>query len=127
VNRARTFIFTTALPPPVAAAADAALDIVAREPERRARVLALAAALRARLEALGLTVPPGEGPIIPVIAGDSARAVAWSQALLARGVFVQAIRPPTVPRGTARLRVTVMATHTDDDLAHAAAAFADLA
>jgi 8-amino-7-oxononanoate synthase len=126
VNRARTFIFTTALAPPVVAAADAALDVVEREPERRARVLELAASLRARLEALGFEVPPGEGPIIPVIAGESGRAMAWSRALLERGVFVQAIRPPTVPAGTARLRVAVMATHTERDLAHAVEAFAAL-
>jgi 8-amino-7-oxononanoate synthase len=127
VNRARSFIYTTALPPPVVGAVDAALDIVAAEPERRRTVLERAATLRRRLEALGFTIPPGEGPIVPVIAGDSARAMAWSRALLDRGVFVQAIRPPTVPAGTARLRVTLMATHTEDDLAHAVDAFATLA
>jgi 8-amino-7-oxononanoate synthase len=127
VNRARSFIYTTALPPPVVAAVDAALDLVAREPERRARLRALAADLRARLVALGLTVPDGDGPILPVIVGESERAMAWSRALLERGVFVQAIRPPTVPPGTARLRVTLMATHTEDDLAHAERAFTRLA
>ena len=127
VNRARSFIYTTALPPPVVAAVDAALDLVAREPERRTRVRALAADLRARLVRLGLTVPDGEGPILPVIVGESERAMAWSRALLERGVFVQAIRPPTVPPGTARLRVTLMATHTEDDLAHAEQAFTRLA
>ncbi len=126
VNRARTFIYTTALPPPTVGAVDAALDIVAREPERRATVLTRAATLRAGLEDMGFDVPPGEGPIVPVIAGDSARAMAWSRALLERDVFVQAIRPPTVPDGTARLRVTVMATHTEDDIAHAIEAFASL-
>jgi 8-amino-7-oxononanoate synthase len=127
VNRARSFIYTTALPPPVVGAVDAALDIVAAEPERRRTVLERAATLRRRLEALGFAIPPGESPIVPVIAGDSARAMAWSRALLDRGVFVQAIRPPTVPAGTARLRVTLMATHTEDDLAHAVDAFATLA
>ena len=126
VNRARSLIYTTALPPPVAAAVDAALDIVEREPERRTRLATLSATLRARLGALGFDVPPGQGPIIPVIAGTSERALAWSRGLLERGVFVQAIRPPTVPDGTARLRVTLMATHTDDDLAHAVTAFAAL-
>jgi 8-amino-7-oxononanoate synthase len=126
VNRARSFIFTTALAPPIVAAAGAALDIVAREPERRARLLAIAADLRARLKRLGFQIPDGDGPIIPVIAGDSRRALAWSQMLLARDVFAQAIRPPTVPQGTARLRVTVMATHTDDDLRCAADAFAGI-
>ncbi len=127
VNRARSLIYTTALPPPVVAAVDAALDIVEREPERRARLAALSATLRERLRALGFAIPPGEGPIIPVIAGTSERALAWSRGLLERGVFVQAIRPPTVPDGTARLRVTLMATHSDEDLAHAVASFAALA
>ena len=126
VNRARSLIYTTALPPPVVAAVDAALDVVAREPERRARLAAISAELRERLRALGFEIPPGEGPIIPVIAGSSERALAWSRGLLERGVFVPAIRPPTVPAGTARLRVTLMATHSDDDLRHAVDAFAAL-
>lgn len=126
VNRARSLIYTTAPPPPVVAAVDAALDVVAREPERRRRLATISATLRTRLRALGFEIPPGEGPIIPVIAGSSERALAWSRGLLERGVFVQAIRPPTVPDGTARLRVTLMATHTDDDVAHAVAAFAAL-
>ncbi len=126
VNRARSFIYTTALAPPIVAAAGAALDIVAHEPERRARLLAQSADLRGRLVALGLDVPPGEGPIVPVIVGDSDAAMHWSRALLEQGVFVQAIRPPTVPRGTARLRVTLMATHDAADLAHATNAFAAL-
>ncbi len=126
VNRARSFIYTTALSPLVVAAADAALDIVASEPERRARLRRMADALRRRLRALGFAIPAGEGPIIPVLAGESACALAWSAALLERGVFVQAIRPPTVPPGTARLRVTLMATHTDEDLDLAVQAFADL-
>lgn len=126
VNRARSLIYTTALPPPVVAAVDAALDVVEREPERRARLATIAATLRARLAELGFEIPPGAGPIIPVITGSSERALSWSRGLLERGVFVQAIRPPTVPDGTARLRVTLMANHTDEDLAHAVAAFADL-
>ncbi|MEO6026177.1 MAG: 8-amino-7-oxononanoate synthase [Candidatus Binatia bacterium] len=126
VNRARSFIYTTALPPPVVAAVDAALDVVEREPERRARLATISATLRDRLRRLGFEIPPGEGPIIPVLTGSSERALAWSRGLLERGVFVQAIRPPTVPDGTARLRVTVMATHTDADLAYAVDAFQGL-
>lgn len=124
VNRARSFIYTTALAPPIAGAALAALDLVAREPERRTRLLRTSADFRSRLAALGLEVAPGEGPIVPVIIGDSDAAMRWSQALLEAGVFVQAIRPPTVPRGTARLRATLMATFDDADLAHATNAFA---
>ena len=126
VNRARSLIYTTAPPPPIVAAVAAALDLVAREPERRRRLATIAATLRSRLRALGFEIPPGEGPIIPVLAGTSERALAWSRGLLERGVFVQAIRPPTVPEGTARLRVTLMATHTDADVAHAIDAFAAL-
>ena len=124
VNRARSFIYTTAPAPPIVAAAGAALDLVAREPERRAYLLTQSAELRRRLAALGLDVPPGDGPILPVIVGDSDAAMRWSSALLERGVFVTAIRPPTVPRGTARLRVTLMATHDAADLAHATNVFA---
>ncbi|MCC6846898.1 MAG: 8-amino-7-oxononanoate synthase [Deltaproteobacteria bacterium] len=126
VNRARSFIYTTALPPPVVAAVDAALDLVAREPERRTRLATISTTLRARLRALGFEIPDGAGPIVPVLARTSERALAWSRSLLERGVFVQAIRPPTVPDGTARLRVTLMATHTDQDVEHAVAAFAAL-
>jgi 8-amino-7-oxononanoate synthase len=126
VNRARSFVYTTALPPPVVAAVDAALDLVEREPERRTRLAAISATVRTHLRDLGFDIPPGAGPIIPIIAGTSERALAWSRGLLERGVFVQAIRPPTVPDGTARLRVTLMATHTEEDVAHAIAAFAAL-
>jgi len=126
VNCARSFIYTTALPPPIVAAAGAALDLVAREPERRATLHRLSHTLRRRLLALGFEIPAGEGPIIPVIAGEAERALAWSAALLERSVFVQAIRPPTVPPGTSRLRVTLMATHTDDDLELAVEAFSGL-
>ncbi len=124
VNRARSFIYTTALAPPIVAAAAAALDVVATEPERRARLLRTSAELRARLSALGLHVAPGDGPIVPVVVGASEDAMRASRTLLEDGVFVQAIRPPTVPAGTARLRATLMATHSDADLTHAVNAFA---
>lgn len=124
VNRARSFIYTTGLAPPLAAAALAALDIVEREPERRRRLADNARTLRGALAAMGYDVAGGVTPIIPVRAGDSGAAVRLSERLLAAGVFVQAIRPPTVPPGTARLRVTVMATHSDGDLATAQRAFA---
>jgi 7-keto-8-aminopelargonate synthetase-like enzyme len=120
-------IYTTALPPPVVAAADAALDLVAREPERRRRLAGLSARLRGALAALDFDVPAGDTPIVPVLLGTSERAMACSAGLLERGVLVTGIRPPTVPRGTARLRVTLMATHTDADVEHAVAAFAAIA
>jgi 8-amino-7-oxononanoate synthase len=125
VNRARTFVFTTALPPPVVAAAAAALTLVEREPERRAAVRRNAARLRQGLGALGCDVRGDpDSHIVPVVIGDAAATMALSDALLARGVLAHGIRPPTVPDGTARIRATVMATHSDPDIDEAVAAFA---
>jgi 8-amino-7-oxononanoate synthase len=123
VNRARSFVFTTGLAPAAVAAAGAALDVVAAEPKRRAALRENAAVLRTGLAALGLEVG-GDTHIVPVLVGDNRRAVAFAEALLARGVLAQAIRPPTVPPGTARLRVTPMATHTEPQLERALDAFA---
>ncbi len=124
VNAARTFIYTTALPPAAVAAARAAIAVLSAEPERRDRVWSHAAWLRERLTEIGFRLGPGRSPILPVLIGDADRAVRLSDALLARGVLVPAIRPPTVPDGTARLRVAPMATHTADDLVGAVDAFA---
>jgi 8-amino-7-oxononanoate synthase len=106
-QRARPFIFSTAAPPAIAAALDASLDVIAAEPERRARVRSLARYLRERLAEAGIAVPAGDSPIIPVIMGENDRAVAVAAALQQAGFDVRAIRPPTVPQGTARLRVSV--------------------
>jgi 8-amino-7-oxononanoate synthase len=113
VSRARTFVFTTALPPAACGAALAALELVRAEPERRARLAALGARLAAGLGALGFDVSRVASPIFPVVLGSEARALAASRALRDRGFFVRAIRPPTVPRGTSRLRVALSAAHTD--------------
>jgi 8-amino-7-oxononanoate synthase len=126
LNHARSSIFTTAMPPSVAAASLAAVDIIRAEPQRRMRVRALAARLRLALQELGFDVPPGVTPIIPVIVGDAGRALRWSKDLFKAGVFVAAIRPPTVPAGTARLRVTVTAAHTDEDIDRCSTAFKGL-
>jgi 8-amino-7-oxononanoate synthase len=126
VNRARTFVFTTGLAPAVVAAAGAALDVIAAEPERRVRLAANAALLRDGLRARGLDAG-GDTHVVPVRVGDNRRAVALADALLARGVLAQAIRPPTVPPGTARLRVTPIATHDGAQLARALDAFAEAA
>ncbi len=124
INSARTFIYTTALPPPTVAAARAAIAVLAAEPERRERLWSHATRLRRRLTEIGYRLGPSRSPILPVLIGDAETAVRLSDALLARGVLVPAIRPPTVPEGTARLRVAPMATHTTDDLATAIDAFA---
>jgi len=125
VNRARTQVFTTALPPPIVAAAAAALHIVEREPARRTATRRNAARLRAGLRGLGFVVPgEDDSHILPVMIGDAEATMALSAALLDAGAFAHGIRPPTVPDGTARLRVTVMATHTEADVDAAIAAFA---
>ncbi len=124
VNAARTFIYTTALPPPSVAAARAAIAVLAAEPERRDRVWSHAGLVRERLTEIGYTLGPSRSPILPVLVGGAEAAVRLSEALLAHGVLAPAIRPPTVPDGTARLRVTPTAAHTADDLAEAIDAFA---
>jgi len=109
VNRARAYIFTTALTPADAAAALAALGVVGSAEGRQ---------LRARLAGHVARVAPGHpSPIVPVVLGSDERAVAASAALRHRGIWVPAIRPPTVAPGTARLRVTLSASHTEDDVA----------
>ncbi len=116
-QRARTFVFSTAMPPAVAAALEASLDVIEAEPERRARVRFLARYLRDRLRDAGVAVAPGDSPIIPVIIGENDRAVAVAAALQQAGFDVRAIRPPTVAPGTARLRISVNFSLTEEILA----------
>jgi 8-amino-7-oxononanoate synthase len=123
-NTVRTFIYATALPPPVVAAAGAALDIVVREPARRESVMRNARRLRSGLRGMGYSVPGGAGHIVPVLIGDAGATMQTAEELLLFGVLARGIRPPTVPPGTARIRATVMATHTDTDIDEAVAAFA---
>ena len=122
-NRARGFVFDTALGAPAVAAAHAAVDIVRAEPDRRARVVAHARRLAAAVRAAGWEAPEPQAAIVPVLIGDNGTAMAAMEHLLAHDVLAVAIRPPTVPAGTARLRATLMATHTDADLAVATRAF----
>jgi glycine C-acetyltransferase/8-amino-7-oxononanoate synthase len=124
VNRARTLIFSTALPPPSVGAALAALRLVRDDGAIVERLRGNARLLRDELAAGGFDVAPGEMPIVPLIIGDPRDAVALCEAGLRRGVFAQAIRPPTVPDGTSRLRVVAMAAHAEDDLRHAASILA---
>jgi 8-amino-7-oxononanoate synthase len=158
INRARTFIYTTAIPPPVAAAAGAALELVAGAEGDHRRVLLQEhrAWLDEHLSTLGLSgrasagSGPGSGPppagllaptsarvapasvpagspIVPILLGSDGRALAVSAALAARGIFVPAIRPPTVPVGSARLRITLSASHGRSDLLALVAALAEAA
>ncbi len=120
VNAARTFVFSTALPPPVLAAADAALELLAAGPHRVERLQANAATLRGALADEGLAVGGSETQIVPVTVGDAERAMELCERALGRGVFAQGIRPPTVPEGSSRLRFTVMATHRRGELQRAA-------
>lgn len=124
-NRARSFVFSTAPLPLSARVATRAVALVRAADERRATVLGHAERLRRELRALGYSVPEGRSPIVPVVVGDEAPTLRLSAALLERGVFAQAIRPPTVPRGTARLRVVPIATHAAADVTQAIAAFRD--
>jgi 7-keto-8-aminopelargonate synthetase-like enzyme len=112
-NRARSFIYSTALPPSNIAAASCALEIVKTDHSLRKRLQSNVARLRNGLHESGLTVLPGESPIVPLIIGDSSTAMAISWRLEEAGFWVPAIRPPTVPVGTSRLRITVSALHTE--------------
>ncbi len=116
VNTAGPFIYTTALPAAACAAASAALEVVQREPERRRRVMAMAERLRGELHRRGFNVGDSATPIVPLMIGDPAEASRLSLRLEQAGLLIPAIRPPTVPRGTARLRISMCAGHTEADL-----------
>lgn len=136
-NRARSFVFSTGLSPALAAASRVALARVRGEPERRARVARSAARLRAGIEAAGVRavsrleerrhegerVLLGHGHVVPVVCGSEAGALHLASGLCERGVAVRAVRPPTVPEGTARVRLTVTSKLTDDDVDRAVEAF----
>jgi len=125
VQRARTYIYTTALPVAVAAATRAALAVSIAEPWRRTRVLALARRFRLLAAEAGLPLADSATPIQPVLLGSADGAVDASRRLLVRGFFVAAIRPPTVPAGSSRLRVALSAAHRDEDVEGLVAALMD--
>jgi 8-amino-7-oxononanoate synthase len=124
-NRARSFVFSTAPAPVLAAASLAALRLIREGEDSRSRLRAHWRALREGLVALGYQVPAGDSAIIPVLVGPSERTMALSQRLFDLGVFVHGIRPPTVPAGQARLRVVPSAAHSEEDIAEALRAFAE--
>ncbi|MEM1180235.1 MAG: 8-amino-7-oxononanoate synthase, partial [Acidobacteriota bacterium] len=116
VNTCRSFIFSTAVSPLACHAAAVALEVMQEEPERRRRVLELAARLRKALAAAGLEVPDGRGPIVPVVLGDERRALEVARRLQGAGFDVRAVRPPTVLPGTSRLRLSVHADHRPEEI-----------
>jgi 8-amino-7-oxononanoate synthase len=126
VNRARSFIYSTALPPSVCAASLAAIDIVEQEPVHRERLWSNRERFAAGLKSLGIDTGESETPIVPVIIGDSAKALKAAEKLFENGVYATAIRPPTVREGTSRIRTTLMATHSDQDLDSALDVFGKL-
>ncbi len=125
VQRARPFIFSTAPPPSVAAALSASLDVIAAEPDRRARLRSRIARLRDAFAAQGLAIPCGQSHIVPVVVGDNDRAMAAAAALQAEGFDVRAIRPPSVPPGTARLRISLNTTLDDETIDRFASVLAE--
>ncbi len=120
VNTARPFIFSTAPPPPSVGAAQAALELLESRPGLVGQLRRNAATLREALAANGLPIGASRTQIVPVTVGDARRATTLCERTLERGVFAQAIRPPTVPEGTSRLRLTVMANHRAEELRAAA-------
>lgn len=125
INHARTLIYSTAIPPAAAAAARCALEISRAEPWRRDRVCELGDRVCAGLRCSGFPVPESRAPIVPVLIGDPERTVALADRLRVRGMFVPAIRPPTVPAGTSRLRISLSAAHTDDQVEQLVKALAE--
>ncbi len=126
INRCRSFIFTTSLPPAVMAMAIAAIDLIKKEPQRRQALRDNCQLLRAGLEAQGYSVRASRSQILPLMIGDATQCMKLSEDLLQRGVFAQGIRPPTVPPGTSRLRITLMATHKREQIDRALKTFKQL-
>lgn len=127
VNRGRSYIFSTAPPAAVCAAASAALKIVRDEPQRRRRLLTSAARLRTELAAQGWNVGPSQSQIVPVVVGAADQAVALAEELWSRGIYAPAIRPPSVPAGACRLRISLTAGHTEAMIAQLTATLSELA
>ena len=123
INRARPFVFSTALPPSVLGAALGALDVLEREPSRVEDLRNKSRFFREKLNQAGFQVPLDPTPIIPIIVGEAERAVQFAKGLLEEGVQVFAVRPPSVPPGTSRIRATLMATHEHSDLVRCVEAF----
>ena len=127
VNKARTYIYTTAAPPMLAAAVSASLKLIAGEPWRRQQLQRLMAQLKAGVARLPWPLLPSDSPIQPLLIGGNHEALRLADGLLERGILLPAIRPPTVPEGTARLRISLSAAHTEAELAQLLTALKELA
>jgi 8-amino-7-oxononanoate synthase len=127
INRCRSFIFTTSLPPSVMAMAIAAIDLIEQEPQRRQALWKNCQLLRGGLKSLGYSIGTSRSQILPLMIGDANQCMKLSEDLLQQGVFAQGIRPPTVPPGTSRLRLTLMATHTREHIQQALRVFEEVA
>jgi len=124
VQRARSWVFSTAPPPAIAAAARRGLQLIREEPQRRATLFTNIRRFRDGARQLGIELLDSQTPIQPVVLGDAARALQVSARLLEQGLWVAAIRPPTVPAGTSRLRITLSAAHTPEQIDRLLAALA---
>jgi 8-amino-7-oxononanoate synthase len=120
VNRARSFIYTTGLPPAVVGSALGALSVIGKALNPGSELLRRASAFRLRLQEAGLNTLNSQSQIVPVLIGENAKTLAVAERLRSKGILAVAIRPPTVPEGTARLRLSITLDHTDDDLERAA-------
>ena len=127
VQNARSYIYTTASPPALSCAVLASLRLLQNEEWRRTQLSKLVAQLRAGLAGLPWVLMHSDTPIQPLLVGDNNAAVALSEGLRTRGIWVPAIRPPTVPQGTARLRISLSAAHSGQDVAHLISALHELA
>jgi 8-amino-7-oxononanoate synthase len=116
INHARSFIYSTALPPSVCAASLTAIDIVEHEPERRERLWKNRNRFVNGLNSTGISTGNSETPIIPIVIGDSGRALTAAEKLFKYGIYAPAVRPPTVPANSARIRATVTAAHIENDV-----------
>jgi 8-amino-7-oxononanoate synthase len=123
INRARGFIFTTGLPPATLAGASAAIDVIRSNPELRQRLFSNVLLLKNSLLERGFQLLPSQTQILPLILGTADVASRFAEVLLSQGVYAPAIRPPTVPEGTSRLRISVIASHTTEDLETAVKGF----
>jgi len=125
INRARTFMYTTALPAPVLGAAMAALKLVRESTTFKDDLWSNIDYLRNGLEKAGFDLKDSVGPIVPIVVGEDKATTAMQEAILEKGLFLQAIRPPTVPEGTSRLRFTVVRGLTKDDMDYTIEALSD--